>query len=247
MIHFVNLKVGENTLRGLCHQPSRTPAPCIILYHGFTGSKQEASFLFSKISRRLEKEGFGVIRFDFSGSGDSDGEFQDMTFGGEVKEAIHILRYAHSLDWVDVNRISLLGFSMGGAVATQVAKQFPNDIHKLGLWAPAGSMNQKAAQYYNHDQVRADGTIDLGGLLLGRGFYKELRDWDLFAGIDAYKGPVKILHGTNDEAVSFEVSERYLTVYEHASLMPITGANHTFANMDWQESLFQETVSFYKD
>lgn len=247
MIHFANLKVGDKTLRGLCHQPSKTPAPCIILFHGFTGSKQEASFLFTKLSRQLENEGLGVIRFDFSGSGDSDGEFQDMTFGGEVNEAVHILRYAQSLDWVDSSRISLLGFSMGGAVATQVAKRFPNDIYKLGLWAPAGIMNKKAVLYYDHERVRPDGTIDLGGLLLGRGFYDELKDWDLFADIDNYKGPVRVFHGTNDETVPIEISERYLSIYNDASLTPIQDANHTFAKIEWQEALLQETVAFYKD
>jgi hypothetical protein len=246
MIQLTSLKVGDYTLRGVIHQPEKTPAPCVILFHGFTGSKQESSFLFTKLSRRLEKEGIGAIRFDFSGSGDSDGEFQDMTFGGEVEEASAILHYARTLDWIDPNRISLLGFSMGGAVATQVAKRFPDQIEKLGLWAPAGLMNQKASIYYQPDRVRADGTVDLGGLLLGRAFYEELKDWDLFKGIDVFKGPVRILHGTKDETVPLEVGKRYLEIYENVSLIPISGANHVFSNVDWQTILLNETVSFFK-
>lgn len=247
MINFISLTVGEKTLRGLCHQPAQFPAPCVVLYHGFTGNKMETSYLFSKLSRQLEKEGIGVIRFDFSGSGDSDGEFQDMTFGGEVEEALHILRYTESLSWVDSKRLSVLGFSMGGAVATQVAKQYPDVIYKLGLWAPAGTMDQKADLYYNQGEVRPDGTVDIGGLLIGHRFYEDLKNRDLFEGINAYKRPVRIFHGTNDDSVPFEVGERYLSIYEDVSIIPIKEANHTFTNVDWQETLLQETVSFFKD
>jgi alpha/beta superfamily hydrolase len=49
------------------------------MFHGFTGSKIEAHRFFVKLARSLSDSGFIILRFDFRCSGDSDGEFEDIT------------------------------------------------------------------------------------------------------------------------------------------------------------------------
>lgn len=62
-----------------------------------------------------------VVRFDFSGSGESDRNFEAVTLSGEVEEAKAILAYTRALSFVDPSRVFLAGLSMGGAVASIVA------------------------------------------------------------------------------------------------------------------------------
>ena len=116
--------------------------PMALIFHGFTGNKMEPHFIFVKLSRMLEKAGIASLRFDFLGSGESDGEFKDMTLSGELKDAEAILEYAKSLDFVDQDKIYAVGLSMGGAVASMLAGLHSEDIAALCLWAPAGNMGE---------------------------------------------------------------------------------------------------------
>lgn len=92
-----------------------------------------------------------------------------------------------------------------------------------------------------------DGGVDLEGIALGRPFYEELKEWDLYEGISSYKGPVLILHGDRDESVPLEWGRRYLQVYgASARLHSIRGANHVFSRISWREELFSESIAFFK-
>jgi len=91
------------TLRGMLHVPDGAvgKVPVVAIYHGFTGNKMEPHFIFVKLSRALEKKGIASVRFDFAGSGESDGDFIDMTISGEISDAKCILDYAYGLDFAD--------------------------------------------------------------------------------------------------------------------------------------------------
>ena len=73
------------TLRGLLHRPDGAePAPVVLLLHGFTGQHIEQDRLFVQAARALAAAGFAALRFDFYGSGDSDGDFEEFTVESEL-------------------------------------------------------------------------------------------------------------------------------------------------------------------
>ena len=94
----VEIESRNLTLRGMLHIPDNAPGkvPVVCIFHGFTGTKVEPHFIFVKLSRRLEKTGIASLRFDFGGSGESDGDFEDMTILTELDDAKAILDYAKS-------------------------------------------------------------------------------------------------------------------------------------------------------
>ena len=64
-------------IAGTVHIPDGPgPFPGVLLCHGFTGQRIEAHFIFVKMSRALEQAGIASLRFDFRGSGESEGRFQ---------------------------------------------------------------------------------------------------------------------------------------------------------------------------
>ncbi|MBZ4647158.1 MAG: alpha/beta hydrolase [Clostridia bacterium] len=89
----IELRCDGLTLRGMIHIPElgKSKYPFVAIYHGFTGNKMEPQFMFVRLSRELEKAGVGSVRFDFSGSGESDGLFEDMSVSNEIKEAKPVL------------------------------------------------------------------------------------------------------------------------------------------------------------
>ena len=228
--------------------------PIVCIYHGFRGNKMEPHFIFVKLSRLLEKKGIASVRFDFGGSGESDGDFIDMTISKELEDAKAILNYAKSLDFAATDRIGIVGLSLGGAVSSMLADDCRDDIKTLCLWAPAGNINMILKEITNDKmrKVRKMGFIDIdeivpgeGGLALGIGFIEELFELDVYKKAVLYNKKVLLIHGEKDEVVPLSFSERYLEIYgKNGRLHVIQGADHTFNRLEWEKEVLDHTVEF---
>ena len=252
MIKAVEITVKGKTLRGIYHKPDNAgKVPLVIMYHGFTGYKHEIHFMFSKASRVLEKHGIASLRFDFSGSGDSDGEFYEMTFSSELEEALEIFDYARSLEFVDTNNIYLVGMSMGGAIASVVASKRKDNVKKMALWAPAGELDA-ALKRYIHGTVGEinfdfEDKMDLNAHVISKKLIDEIATLDIFEWAKDYKNFVLLIHGSKDEIVLLEGSKKYLEIYgDKAKLHIVQGANHTFDKQKWEYEVINETVQFFE-
>lgn len=244
------LAIGGKILRGMYHRPTEGGLfPTVIMFHGFTGHKLESHRMFVKFSRILSGKGIAVARFDFSGSGESDGDFEEMTLSGEVKEAETIVDYVRSLPATDPGRIGLLGLSMGGAVAAIVAGRNPNAVKALILWSAADVEIMKAILRIKEAEgaVFRDerGCYDVGGLWLNPGFCEDLNLWDTHKEIEDFQGKALVVHGSEDKTVPLEAAHRYCKVLgERAELVVIQNADHTYNRHDWEKTVFQETCRF---
>lgn len=248
----VEIKSGKLTLRGSVHIPENLDkkVPMVVIYHGFCGNKMGPHFIFVKLSRTLEKLGIASVRFDFAGSGESDGDFKAMTFGGEIKDANNILDYVKQLDFVDKEKIALLGFSMGGAIASVIAGDRKNEINTLCLWAPAGNMQEVIlSEVYigdKYEEVMKKGTFDVEGLLLGKDFVEDIKKINIFERAAKYDKKSIIIHGNKDEIVPFSTSLKYLSIYgEKSELKTIDGANHIFEKNSWEEEVIEITKKYF--
>jgi alpha/beta superfamily hydrolase len=241
----------RQVLRGMLHVPENADSkvPIVAIYHGFTGNKMEPHFIFVKLSRALEKKGIASVRFDFAGSGESDGEFIDMTISGEISDALDILDYARSLEFVDTARTGIVGLSLGGAIASSVAGTQHDKIKTLVLWAPAG--NELRGIKNNSDPVQAksfeeNGYIDLNGFVLGKGFIDDLANVDIYADAMQYDKKVLIVHGSGDQIVPLQISSKdYAAIYgDRMKLHVIKNADHTFNKKEWEEEAIGITVKY---
>lgn len=245
----VSILHNEQVLRGMSHIPEGENLPAVILFHGFTGSKLEPHRFYLKISRKLESLGIASFRFDFLGSGESDGDFEDMTVLNELSEAKSILQYVRSHSAIDPEKIIVLGFSMGGLIASLLAGDMPDEIEKLILLAPAGNMAYEAEMMKQHSIfVESKNAYDIGGNLIGIPFIDELKTLDVWERAARYKKKVLLIHGTNDKAVAFEQSSLFLqNCYQHnGTVIPIEGADHTFNSFKWETEVISAVSRFVK-
>ena len=81
-------------LRGIVNIPEDgTRFPAIVNVHGFTGNKSGYKSIYTHTARLLAEHGFASVRFDLYGNGESDGEFEDMTFTGILHDIEDIINW----------------------------------------------------------------------------------------------------------------------------------------------------------
>lgn len=251
MEKYVECKSGALTLRGMAHIPDHCTrkVPMVIIFHGFTADRNESLFIHTTLSRLLCEKGIASVRFDFAGSGESDGNFTDMTLDTQVADGEAILNFVKTLDYVDCNKIALHGMSMGGATAALLAGRRADDIAAVSLWSPAtcaiDDARNKRIKGVNISNIESDGKADIAGIELGAGFYYNALDLDLYATAAKFDKNVNLVHGDMDSIVPICCSERFLDIYgSRATLTRVHGANHDYASMDYQHQRLDSAINF---
>jgi hypothetical protein len=253
MMQYVEFLSGANTLRGMLHLPAgERPAAAVLLCHGFTASRMESHFLFVKISRMLEQLDIASLRFDFAGSGESDGEFENITLSSEMADASVALDFLRRHPAVDPGRIGLLGLSMGGAVAAMVTARRPDEVRGLALLSavadPARIVSFIRTGKYE-TQLAQWGHLDMNGHKVGRGFLQDVEGKFPAGDLAAYPGPVLVVHGSGDSTVPASEALTYQDARRSGKgptqLEIIDKADHTYASLTHTQQVLELVKKFF--
>ena len=230
------------TLRGLLEEVNNSKG-LVVMFHGFTGHMNENGYLFKELSKVLKEHGFSSLRFDFMGSGISDGRFEEMTFLTELSDARAILNFAKTLKINE--KLIILGFSMGGAVASMVAKEFEDDLEKLVLLSPAGNINKIGERYFGNPNAiwHNEENIDMGGYLMNIKFLKSFEGLDLYQNTNLSK-PVIIIHGEKDMAVPIEYGKKYASMYPNCEFYMVPDSEHCYQRMSRRSFVNDHVIEF---
>ena len=241
-------------IAGTLHLPDGVgPHPAVVLCHGFTGQRLETHFLFVKMSRALERAGIASLRFDFRGSGESEGEFRDMTVETEVADALRAVDEVSSLPEVDEARVGVLGLSLGGFVAACVTG-FEKRVKSTVLWSAVASLPETIGRRLDEEGRRVlaqQGFIDIGGHALGKAFFDRMEALDPLTLIGKSSRPVLIVHGTGDESVPLVHADRYEAHARHGrrrvEKFILEGADHTYARLEHERLAIERTVAWFQE
>lgn len=235
---------------GVIHIPEKTPAPFVLFCHGFTGTKVEPHRIFVKTAEALTKEGIGALRIDFRCSGDSEGSFKDMTLEGEISDALVALEFLSKKDFVDNNRIGILGLSMGGAVASIVSGR-SNLIKSCILWSAVCHFDIFFSHPEEAQKLKDYGDfIDFGGNPIGKQFLLEIINKKPLEELKKRILPVLIIHGDKDLVVPLQHAYDYFNGLKNThkvSLEIIKDADHTFNSLEWENQVIEKTVNWFKN
>jgi dipeptidyl aminopeptidase/acylaminoacyl peptidase len=236
------------TLRGMLHIPEgySGKVPGVAMYHGFMNNKMESRFIFVRLSRMLEKAGIASVRFDFYGSGESDGDFSEMTPETELRDAKAILDYLRGLDFIDSERVGICGLSMGGYIGGITAGDNRDLVKAMCLWAPAGIMESVFQSSIEKGVKVGENLFDIGGLVVSYDAYECARGINPYERAAAFHKESCIIHGTRDKSIPYEVGLKYRDMLKKAEFHGIGGADHTFNRSDCQEQVLDITVGFFK-
>lgn len=244
-MELLDIEHRGRTLRGALHLPQTTPAPAVVLCHGFGGNRVEFGYSFVRLAERLARQGVAAYRFDFAGGGDSDGDFADLTVSDQVEQAVAVLDAVGAHPAVDAERMSLLGMSLGGLTASLAATRRP--VRALTLWAPAAAaaaMGEEGASR-RAAAIEANGYDDFGGLPVYRRFHEDAMRIDPFADAADYAGPVQLVVGSNDFVLPPHLLDEYRRLYgDRLDLHVIDGVGHGFETVPARDRLLDLTEAF---
>jgi putative redox protein len=194
--------------------------------HCFTCSKDIPAA--KRISQRLAGAGIAVLRFDFTGLGHSEGEFENTSFNSNVEDLVHA---ADALAERDMAPALLVGHSLGGAAVLAAARR----IESARAVATIGAPYDPQHVTHNFDdaleEIDAQGTaeVDLGGrpVRIGRDFVESVKAESLTEEIRGLRRALLVLHAPRDSIVGIDnAAEIFKTAKHPKSFVTLNEADH---------------------
>jgi pimeloyl-ACP methyl ester carboxylesterase len=216
-----------NRLSGKIEAPEVTPRGWALLAHCFTCGKD--SLAAARVSRALARAGIGVLRFDFAGLGDSDGDFADATFSADVSD---LVMAASAMGEAGKPVSLLVGHSLGGAAVIAAASRIPGITAVATIGAPADV--QHVLQQFEPaalDRVLADGEaeVHLGARAfhMRRSFIEDMARHDIEASAASLRRPLLVMHAPLDAVVGIDHASRLFLAAKHPkSFISLDRADH---------------------
>jgi len=224
-------------------------APAVILCHGFAGDKDEKG-LFVAARDFLAGHGFSVLRFDFRGCGESEGDFRTVSLDDLASDVSNAVKYLRSCKHVAPNAIGLVGFSLAAGVALLAN---PRKVNAYVFWSPAIYTSRDMAPRYQTPDMLRDigryGCFKKSGLQVGKEFFDELNSPRIELAVPSFHRSVLIIHGTDDQRIPFTSSNKLMQHLPKSSKIAlIPGADHSFrSSAIHKEWLLSATVAWLRE
>ncbi|RLN24482.1 uncharacterized protein C2845_PM07G13450 [Panicum miliaceum] len=226
----VTNKHGEN-LVGLLHHTGTNKV--VVLCHGFTASKDDG--IIVDLAAAITKRGISVFRFDFSGNGESEGEFQYGNYRKEADDLHSVVSYLYQEKY-DV--AAVVGHSKGGDVVVLYASIYndvPMVVNLSGRFNLEKGVEERLGKEFM-DRINKEGYIDVtnkSGKFLYRVTKESLMErlnTDMHAASLSISKECRFftIHGSADEIIPVEDAYEFAKLIPNHKLRVIEGANHCY-------------------
>jgi len=242
----VTFKSKGKQIVGILHLPKRKKPPIIVMCHGFTGCKLGTPFgLFVQAARYWCRNGFAVLRFDFRGCGDSEGEFEDYCFRVTLEDTKSAIKFLTTLENVDVSRVGIVGHSRGGPTAIAIAAE--TKIPKcLVTWNSVVDFKY----FLTKDEIRKikrKGYMLYDGFKVGKALLEDF-NYNIKDYIEKLNVPSLFIHSEKDQVVNIKHSKLLFDWCKtKKKFVTIKNADHVFSNPNNRERVFKITLDWFKE
>lgn len=219
--------------RRIAHHHTPGQGPGVVFLGGFMSDMTGSKALF--LQDWAERQGRAFLRFDYSGHGQSSGAFEDGCIGDWVEDAVAVIGALTTGPQV------LVGSSMGGWIALQIAREMPDRVKALVGIAPAPDFTEDSmwagfsatqrAELMETGRIVIPSDYCESGYPITRRLIEEGRQRLVLRSPLRLPFPVRILQGTADTDVPVAVALRLM---DHADcpdlrLTLVKGADHRFS------------------
>lgn len=212
-------------------KPENAPSkmPLVIVIHGFTGHMEEDHIVAA--AKACRDQGYATLRVEMYGHGQSEGEFKDHTLLKWIGNALTVIDYARTLDFV--TDIYLCGHSQGGLMvmlAGGLKHEFIKGLIELAPAAMIPELSRKGELLgFDYDPNNIPEVLEIKpGFVLGNNYARVAQLIHIDDAIDMYDGPVLIVQGTNDYPELIESAKYAAGRYKDCKYVEIEGSEHCY-------------------
>ena len=198
----------------------------VLFAHGFSIGKDLKPI--RTISKSLVKDGFGMLRFDFTGLGDSEGSFSDTNFSSnceDIRQAANFLRENHKAPCV------MIGHSFGGTATLKVADEIPECKAVATIGSPCDTTHiiHQFADKIEEIEEEGEAKVLLAGrpFVIKEQFLEDIGNQDIAKEIADLNRALMIFHSPQDKVVSIDnAAHIYGKAMHPKSFVSLDGADH---------------------
>lgn len=219
------------TLAGAIEMPSSQVLSYGIFAHCFTCGKDIAAA--SRIAQALTAKGIAILRFDFTGLGNSDGDFANTNFSSNIQDLLNAAKY---LEENFAAPEFLIGHSLGGAAVLAMAKQLPSVKAVVTIAAPYQAAHVTHNFAASMDDIQRDGKAEV--ILGPRKFTIKkqfLDDLGAYTDLDLsrLKKALLVCHSPLDTTVDISEAEKIYRAAKHPkSFVSLDTADHLLSQKE---------------
>lgn len=232
--------------------------PLFMMAHGFCATRHENG-TFTMLAETLSNAGIATIRCDFPGCNDSKEDHRYNCLENDMDNLDSIFEYMIKNYSINLNRIGMIGYSMGGKVVLHYTKRRP-DIHTVALWAPAamnglegtqGDLGDSVALKNAYEISKREGIYQYPNSFDGKiiplsfDFYDQCIHSKANDYFSEFTGNLIMVHGDQDDIIPKDVlceiastSNKVANFKHHI----VKGANHGFGAWTNEPHQMEELV-----
>ena len=230
-IEKVSFQSEGQKISGVLHLPDREDPPCVIASHGLLSSKDSEKYV--ALGNRMSEESMAMLRFDFRGIGESEGNEEDNTITkklADLSSALYFIRSHPDLG----NWIGLVGSSLGGFLSL-IKASIHKEIGAVVVWATPLHLDDLGSKEQTEDYP-----------LPPEAFFEDLPKHRLLPILNGVSNCL-VIHGEEDELVPVEQA---LGIFYQLSspkeIHLIGGADHRLTEPLHRQRAIDLTVEWFK-
>jgi alpha-beta hydrolase superfamily lysophospholipase len=229
---FFESTTGEKLAAHLDLPSDREAMAYALFAHCFTCNKNYKAT--ANISRTLAREGIGVLRFDFTGLGESEGDFADTDFSSNVADLVAAADFLKNE--YEAPKI-LIGHSLGGAAVLQAAARIPSSVAVVTIAAPAEPTYVLRALGRTKERIEARGEaeVTIGGrtFKIKKQFLDDLEQTHMQETIRQLNRALLVFHSARDDVVGIDNADQIFEAAGHPKgFISLDQADHLLSNQD---------------
>jgi len=217
---------NSEELCGRLELPAEEPRAYAIFAHCFTCSKDILAA--SRIPKALSEKGIAVLRFDFTGLGNSEGDFSNTNFSSNIDDLRSALL---ALKQEGMTPSILIGHSLGGAAVLKLSTEIEEIKAVVTIGAPSDT---KHVSHLFEDDIptileKGEASVKLAGrsFNIKKSFIDDINMQDILSALSSSKKAYLVMHSPLDETVSINhAGEIYKALKHPKSFISLDGADH---------------------
>lgn len=217
---------GGEVLSGRLELPVAAPRAFALFAHCFTCSKDFIAA--SVIAKTLAEMGIGVLRFDFTGLGNSEGDFSNTNFSSNVEDLISA---SHQLSKDHEAPQLLIGHSLGGAAVIKAAAEMDSVKAVVTIAAPSdvGHLSRLLDDEIETIEKNGQANITLGGrsFTIKKQFLDDVGSTKILDCLQGFRKALLVMHAPHDTSVSIDHAAKLFQAAKHPkSFITLDNADH---------------------